>query len=193
MNQNTRLAALAFAGFTGFGGAAQATPMTISLDGLTFVDGGTASGSFTFDPSITSCCSAGSSINFITSTTAGYAGATYDSSASNPAFAFWNVQNYVSGGNSYSLIEITAKYFGGAGQDHLLLEFENFTPGQDNLILTQGQGPFGGSYEQTATGVTRYVTGAPQVTVTAAPEPASITLLGAGIAVLGWARRKRRA
>ncbi|HEX4508127.1 MAG TPA: PEP-CTERM sorting domain-containing protein [Alphaproteobacteria bacterium] len=190
MKSHHRLAGLAFASLAAFCGAAHATPMTISLDGLTFGDGGTASGSFTFDPSISGCCSAGSNINIITSTTAGYAGAIFDSSASNPAYAFWNTQNYMSGGNSYSLLEIAAKYFGGAGQDYLVLEFENFVPGQDNLILTQGQGPFGGSYEENLSGGIRYATGAP--TVTAAPEPASITLLGASIAGLGWARRKRR-
>jgi hypothetical protein len=171
---------------------AKATPLTLTLDGLTFADGGTATGSFTFDPDVLSCCSAGSNINIITSTTAGYAGATFDSSTANPAYAFWNVHSYISGGNSYSKIEIAAKYFGGTGQDYLLLEFENFDPAQDNLIMTQGQGPSGGSFEQAPGGTTRYVTGG-TAALAAAPEPASLTLLGADIAGLGWIRRKRRA
>jgi hypothetical protein len=192
MKHSKRLAALALAVFAAFGGGtAKATPITLTLDGLTFADGGTASGSFMFDPNVLSCCSAGSNINVITSTTAGYTGATFDSSTANPAFAFWNAHNYMSGGNSYSTIEIAAKYFGGTGQDYLLLEFENFDPAQDNLILTQGQGPFGGSFEQAPGGTTRYVTGG-TATLAAAPEPASLTLLGAGLASLTWIRRKRR-
>jgi len=186
------LAAFAILLFTGLSiGAAQATPMTISLGGLVFADGGTASGSFDFDPSILSCCAAGTNINFITTSGVNYAGATYDSSNANPAFAFWNVRSQTSGAHTYSIIEVSAKYFGGAGADYLLLEYMDFVPGGSNILLTQGQGIYGGSYEQNNNGQTRYVMTAPTGGAAPAPEPASMLLLGTGIASLGMLRRRK--
>jgi hypothetical protein len=157
---------------------------------LIFANGGTASRGFNFDTGITNCSAVGSNINFATTTTAGYAGALYDSSTSNPAFAFFSGQNVASGGQNYTNIEITAKYYGGAGQGHLSLSFKDFVPGGNNQILTQSQGICGGSFEVTDAGVLRYVTSAPSASP--APEPASITLLGAGVAELGWLRRRTR-
>jgi hypothetical protein len=175
--------------FGGFGMGAHAAPFTVSLDGVTFADGGSASGSFLFDPSL-----GGSASNITVATTSvgPFLGANYSGGS-----ASWNVLNYQSGGSYYDIIGL----YSGTGDVMLLMYQEpDANAGADIaanpgafVTVAHGFSPFGPSYEQsTYTDGDGFHVVNRNLADVAVPEPGSLLVLGSALAGLGALRRRNR-
>jgi hypothetical protein len=148
-------------------GAAQATPVTWTLQGVTFSDGATASGWFSYDADT----HVSSAFNLSTSS-----GTELD------AFSY-NAANSHFFDNAY--LPASVSWFSNSGTPYLsLLALAPLTNAGGTLDLS------GASYECTNCMNFRTVTGG---TITSVPEPATYSLLLAGAGLMGLLARRRRA
>jgi hypothetical protein len=154
-----------------------------TLEGVTFDDGGTASGTFSIDSST------GHLLSYDITTTAGsvLGGMTYDAST------VFVVEYGVYGPNSFLLFTLG----GPTGSEYITLEFLNpLTSGGVDPIVA-GYDPISntGSYECYNCAPFRLVT-AGEATTSPVPEPATWAMMLAGFAGLGfagyWRVSKRR-
>jgi hypothetical protein len=166
------LGALALAGLVLTAGAlpAQATPITWNLDGVTFSDGTTASGSFTID----AAAHTWSSLNI--STMSGVLSAfTYDASNSGIYFNGF-------GPNAFSIIP-------GNGQRYLTFSFLDPLPinGGSAAINTAA------SWECNNCGTFRMVTHGSLTSAAAnVPEPGTLAIMAPALGLIGFLARRRK-
>jgi hypothetical protein len=173
MKKNALRAAVV-AGFLMIGATlpAQAALITWNLDGVTFTDGSTATGSILMDPT------ARTSSTFSVSTTAG----------SLSAFTFNNSNSGL--------------YFGGGAGPNNFILFDTLGQRYFNFSFLSGLNAAGGtfalntgsSYECMNCSPYRMVTSGSLTTVAAAdvPEPATAALLLPALGMLGWMSRRRK-
>ena len=154
---------------------AQAATLNWTLSGVTFNDGGTASGTFSTDSTT------GGVLSFNVATTAGAiqtTGFTYDAATS---FLFAN--NYFSP-NSFILANNTVTRY-------INLRFVNaLTAGGTNALIPGA--PISGSWECSNCGSIRKVTGGFATTLGGVPEPTIWGLLVLGFGAIGFGMRSRR-
>ena len=156
----------------------QAAVIDWTLEGVTFDDGGTASGTFSTDSST------GSLVSYDITTTAGsvLAGMTYDASTVvSVAYGYY-------GPNSFLLFTLGGPY----GSEYITLEFRNpLTSGGVDPIVA-GYDPISntGSYECYNCATFRLVTAGEATS--AVPEPATWAMMFVGFAGLGYAGYRAR-
>lgn len=174
-------AALLAAAFLSAPMVAYAIPVTWTLSGVTFDDGGTASGSFDFDASL-SDETAYSNISITTTTVGAYTGSSsYRGAGFNPN---------------------EAKMFDAYSNDghSLFLRFDSALTGAAGTSVLTNSGGFASMetlfdlYDYSF--LDRYVTAGSVTTlasVAAVPEPETYALMLAGLAAVGFAAKRRQA
>jgi hypothetical protein len=172
----TVLAAALFIGAASFSVPAAASTIDWVLSGVTFDDGGTASGTFSTD-------SSGDVVAFDIATTAGttLGGAVYDSTAS----------NVFSSNGVYSPHSFIVSNFNTS--TYVNFEFADALTsiGTDQLILTVGTNY--ASYECNMCGTVRgIVSGEATSEISATPLPATIPLFVTGLSAIGLLGRRRK-
>ena len=155
------------------GSPAVAGAIGYTLEGVTFNDGGAASGTFSIDSG------SGNVLSYDIMTTPG---ATLSGFEYNGSSSFSEDNEY--GANSF-LMEAND------GSNYLTLQFASSLTGGGTISLDTGRS----SYECNNCYPYRLVTGGDATTsppvAASAPEPASLVIFGAGLAGLGWVRRRR--
>ena len=166
-------------------GAAHAVPLVWTLQNISFVDGATASGSFTYDASIQTYTAW--NINTTQTVDRGAIGGT-----SLPGAAY-TTNNFTNASTSYYL---NAKSFGVKNTlSASVLQFGLvFVAPLTDAGGTVALKTIGGGFESTASGFASrsVVAGVGSVSASPVPEPGSATLLLAGGAALLWWRRAVR-
>ena len=148
-------------------GSAQAIPVTWTLDGVTFDDGGIASGSFVYDADV--CCTI-FDVNIHTTAGTSMTGADY-------------LTNSSLAGNTTTGLNPT-----GTTGTLLLLFAEGLTNAGGSIALVAGPCFASCEFRSDPISATRGVlTGS----ITAVPIPAAVWLFGSALAGLGWMRRKQ--
>jgi len=169
MHITARLLATAALAGTLVAGPAMAGPLTWTLSNVTFDDGGTASGSFTYDADLDALT------NWTITTTPGstLGGTTYDPSG--PAFTVGNA----------------VFYFGANGifDPYLRLSTASgLTDAGGTVALLAGS-----SWECTNCGTFRLVTGGSlSASAAGVPEPAAWAMMVVGFGAIGFAARRRQ-
>jgi hypothetical protein len=149
-------------------GSAQAIPVTWTLDGVTFDDGGIASGSFVYDADV--CCTI-FDVNIHTTAGTSMTGADY-------------LTNSSLAGNATGLNPT------GTTGTLLLLFAEGLTNAGGSIALLPGPCFASCEFRSEPISATRGVlTGS----ITAVPIPAAVWLFGSGLGLLGWLRRRQSA
>jgi len=171
MKITARLLATAALAGTLLAGPALAGPLTWTLSNVTFDDGGTASGSFTYDADTNTLN------NWAITTTGGstLGGATYDSVSNPYGFTLSNADFFFGANgslNPYLRLGTTSGLTNAGGTVALLTGFS--------------------SYECTNCGAYRLVTGG-SVTTGSVPEPAAWAMMVAGFGLVGFAARRQKA
>jgi hypothetical protein len=174
----------------GFGGFAHATPIKWTLSGVTFNDGGTASGSFFFD----AATNAFSSVSITTTPGTAFAGTSYSSlypgiplpAATYPGF----ITNFYPGTkiNEYNMSLALTSAMTSTGGTRTILTGPSSPAGEYVCLLeTCAFSPSG------PPGVFKYrsiIAGSITAPVSVVPIPAAVWLFGSALGVMGVMRRK---
>jgi hypothetical protein len=169
--------------------AAEATPVVWTLNGITFNDGGTASGSFIHDADLAYCCGMGTVLSATVTTTAGSAGngTTYiigpggNTTSQGPSFYaplnvyLFYLNHYTGPYADYSMgFFLLSPLTNAGGTVDLDFVFERLDDYSTGAQINQ-------YFRNTSSG---------QLVGTPVPEPSTLALLVCGLVGYGFAKRK---
>ncbi|HPQ26683.1 MAG TPA: PEP-CTERM sorting domain-containing protein [Gammaproteobacteria bacterium] len=157
----------------------QAAPILWNISGMTFDDGGTATGSFIFDANTTTY----SAVSIVTTAGTNFAGASYDTG---------DVSNSLFGGSDENGLHLVRNL----GESILLMDFDSALTNAGGVIsLSTGFPAFEGDCADPTCGsgdIFRAVAGGGVIGATV-PEPTTLILMGLGLAGIGYRRKQIKA